>query len=71
MDPDKALADIIDAAVRGDGPAVRTRADNLSGWLARGGFAPSDPRKTATAKALREVDQAVDHAALRAGLEEL
>jgi hypothetical protein len=45
MDPDKALADIIDAAVAGDPFMLSEHASDLALWLKRGGFAPSDPRK--------------------------
>jgi hypothetical protein len=43
MDPDAALARLTDAAAAGDADEVRNAADDLAGWLDRGGFAPSRP----------------------------
>lgn len=45
MDPDAALAKLIDAAVEGDTTDLLNAADDLASWLDHGGFAPSDPRK--------------------------
>ncbi len=45
MDPNATLARIIDAAVAGDYDEMIEAAQDLSRWLATGGFAPQEPRK--------------------------
>lgn len=45
MDPNAALNEIIDAAVRGDAREMLFLANDLAIWLTKGGFAPTDPRK--------------------------
>jgi hypothetical protein len=44
MDPDACLARLLDAAVSGDADELRWAADDLAGWLERGGHPPRDPR---------------------------
>lgn len=44
MDPDAALAALIDYAVEGYADMVREHADALVDWLNAGGFPPRDPR---------------------------
>ncbi len=44
MDPDQALTDILDAMVDGDVEQAIESAENLNGWIGRGGFQP-DYRK--------------------------
>jgi len=44
MDPDHALAALIDALVEGDTDYAAEVFDNIVDWIDRGGFAPHDPR---------------------------
>lgn len=44
MDPNVALAEIIDAAVKGDAREMLFLASDLAIWLTKGGFPPKDPR---------------------------
>jgi hypothetical protein len=44
MDPEACLSRLIDAAVAGDAEELRWAADDLAGWLERGGYRPHDPR---------------------------
>ncbi len=44
MDPTAALNRLIDAAIAGDYDEMIEAAQDLSRWLATGGFAPQDPR---------------------------
>ncbi len=41
MDPNAALAALIDAALHGDAETLRQAADDLATWLEQGGFAPN------------------------------
>ena len=43
MDPNAAYDEMIKAAKVGDWDTVAEHAENLSAWLARGGFAPNRP----------------------------
>ena len=43
MDPNAALAMIIEAAIDGDPDKLREHAEALAEWLERGGFVPADP----------------------------
>jgi hypothetical protein len=43
MDPDACLDRLIDAATTGDAEELRWAADDLAGWLERGGFRPRTP----------------------------
>lgn len=43
MDPDATLTDIRSALAHGNRDAAYSNACDLSGWILRGGFAPSDP----------------------------
>lgn len=44
MDPDTALASIVNAAVAGDADSVEILAEGLVEWLRRGGFPPRRSR---------------------------
>ena len=54
MDPSAAYDAMIQAARDGDWDTVADIAENLSTWLARGGFEPSRPNWRATFANLRE-----------------
>lgn len=41
MDPDAALARLVEAALDGDAAELRAAADDLAEWFERGGFKPS------------------------------
>jgi hypothetical protein len=47
MDPDACLARLLDAAADGDPDRLIHAAEELAGWLRRGGFPPRDPRPPA------------------------
>jgi hypothetical protein len=47
MDPDASLDRLLDAAIAGDAEELRWAADDLAGWLERGGYRPRDPRPPA------------------------
>jgi hypothetical protein len=46
MDPDACLAKLLDAFRDGDREAAYEAIEDLSDWLAKGGFMPADPRIT-------------------------
>jgi hypothetical protein len=48
MDPNATLSRLLDALTDGDLPAAAEHYNNLTNWIARGGFPPSDPRSSAT-----------------------
>lgn len=47
MDPNAALAEVIEAAADGRHEDVLIHAEDLATWLRKGGFAPADPRPPA------------------------
>jgi hypothetical protein len=58
MDPNAVLQRFLDALASGDRDEATTALSNLQAWIAKGGFLPADPRKSAYAAGSQDELQA-------------